>query len=536
VRTRKIALSETVRNAIKSGHVPDLRDWRKLPIEKLRTGERVCRFIEDYLCVPEGDLVGKPVELLEFQEVFIQSIFDGPKRARRAFLSVGRKAGKTTVVSCLMLAFMVVKGLMKPNSRVNSAALSREQAALVYNYMSKTINASPKLAGLFRIVPSSKKIISLRTGIEYQALAAESGKAMGLSPAAICGDEWGQIRGPQNDFIDALLTSQGAHSDPIAIVISTQASSDADWLSVQLDDAERSPSVDTVCHLYAADKELEITDPKAWEQACPAIGKFRSIEDVRMQAEQAIRLTSAQAGFENLILNRRISLESLWLAPSVWKSCGGAINEDVFREHSVTIGLDLSMRTDLTAAVMAAQDDDGVVHLKPFVFTPLQGLADRSARDRAPYEQWVRDGFLVAVPGATIDYEWVCEYLKGACDDMGIEISAIEFDRWRIKEMKDAADRVGFASYAEWHEVGQGSKDFSPRIEKFEELMLQGKICHGMHPLLNMAAANAIAVRDPSGNRKLDKSKSTLRIDPLVAAVMGVFAAATADEVGAFIV
>jgi phage terminase large subunit-like protein len=194
------------------------------------------------------------------------------------------------------------------------------------------------------------------------------------------------------------------------------------------------------------------------------------------------------------------------------------------------------MRTDLTAAVMAAQDDDGVVHLKPFVFTPLQGLADRSARDRAPYEQWVRDGFLVAVPGATVDYDWVCEYLKGACDDMGVEISAIEFDRWRIKEMKDAADRVGFASYAEWHEVGQGYKDFSPRIEKFEELMLQGKIRHGMHPLLNMAAANAIAVRDPSGNRKLDKSKSTLRIDPLVAAVMGVFAAATADEVGAFIV
>jgi phage terminase large subunit-like protein len=243
-----------------------------------------------------------------------------------------------------------------------------------------------------------------------------------------------------------------------------------------------------------------------------------------------------EAGARNLLLNQRISLESLWLAPSVVKSCSGAIDENVFRKHSVSIALDLSLRVDLTAAAMAAQDDDGVVHLKLFVFTPMNGLADRAARDRAPFEQWVRDGFLVAVPGATVDYEWVCEYLKGACDDMGVELATVEFDRWRIKEFKDAAARVGFAGYAEWHEVGQGYKDFSPRIEKFEELMLQQKIRTGSHPLFNMAAANAIAVRDPSGNRKLDKSKSTLRIDPLVASTMAVFAAATVEEVGAFIV
>jgi phage terminase large subunit-like protein len=37
-----------------------------------------------------------------------------------------------------------------------------------------------------------------------------------------------------------------------------------------------------------------------------------------------------------------------------------------------------------------------------------------------------------------------------------------------------------------------------------------------------MAAANTIIVSDPAGNRKIDKSKSTQRIDPLVAAVMAV--------------
>jgi phage terminase large subunit-like protein len=78
----------------------------------------------------------------------------------------------------------------------------------------------------------------------------------------------------------------------------------------------------------------------------------------------------------------------------------------------------------------------------------------------------------------------------------------------------------------------------SPRVEHFESLLLQGRIRHGAHPLLNMAAANAIALKDAAGNRKLDKAKSTQRIDPLVAAVMaaGVFMVqAPAFDVGAFI-
>jgi len=57
-------------------------------------------------------------------------------------------------------------------------------------------------------------------------------------------------------------------------------------------------------------------------------------------------------------------------------------------------------------------------------------------------------------------------------------------------------------------------------LEGFEALALEGKLRTGAHPLLSMAFSNAIAVTDPAGNRKLDKSKSSARIDPAVAAVM----------------
>ena len=527
-------LSPTVIKAIKSGHVPQLRDWRKLPISKLTKGERVCAFIEMHVIVPEGDLVGQKMKLLPFQEVFIQAIFDGEVRARKAILSVGRKAGKTTVISCLMLAFMFMKDLINKNSRVNSAALSKDQSSLVFNYMKKSLEQSETLNGLYKIIPSGKKIVSLTTGIEFQSLAAEGSRAMGLSPAVLVGDEWGQIvgtSGVQYNFVQAMLTSQGAHSQPLAIMISTQAASDSDFLSIEIDDATRSPSRDVVCHLYSADEELAINDPLAWEQACPAIGSFRNTEDVRMQAEQALRLPTAQASFENLILNRRVALDSLWLAPTVWKSCAGAIDLEVFRQGHVSIGLDLSMRNDLTAAVLAAKDDDGVVHLLPFVFSPESGLSDRENRDKAPYTTWVKNGQMIAVPGATLDYEWLCQWLRVKIEQMDVEINSIQFDRWRISAFKAAAERSGFALDAEWVEVGQGYRDFSPRVEAFETYLLQGKMRHGAHPLLNMSAANAIVVRDPAGSRKIDKSKATTRVDPLVAAVMavGAFSEQTED-------
>jgi phage terminase large subunit-like protein len=532
------ALPASLRAAIKSGHVPRFRDWRALPTPQLTQGERVCRFIETQIPVPEGPLVGRAMALLPFQEAFILALFDGEERARKAILSVGRKSGKTALVAALLLAFMFMNALTSRNSRINSAALSREQAALVYEYMAKSIGLSPRLSTFSKVTASGKRIVALNTGIEYHALAAEAGKAMGLSPAVVVGDEWGQVVGPSHPFIDAILTSQGAHDAPLAIVISTQAPSDADWLSLQIDDATRNPQADVVCHLYTADTALPLTSPKAWAQACPAIGEFRSRKDVELLAQQAVRLPEAEASFRKLILNQRVALERRWLAPSIWKACNATPDPAIFRDgRTVGAGLDLSQKHDLTACVLAAQDDGGTVHLWPFVFTPERSLHERELRDRAPYSAWVQSGQLIAVPGATLDYDWLFQFLRMRLDDLEIRIDVCAYDRWRITEARSAADRNNFVVNA-WSEVGQGMQSMSPRLEFFETLLLQERLRHGGHPLLNMGAANAVVVQDPAGNRKLDKAQSTQRIDPLVAAVMaaGVFmVSAPAFDVAAFI-
>ena len=189
--------------------------------------ERVISFIGRYCLTPDGAHVGKPMVLAEFQKQFIRDVYDNPAGTRRAILSVSRKNGKSGLIAALMLCHLVGPEA-KLNSQLISGAMSRDQAALVFNLASKMCQLSPKLSAIVRIVPSGKRLIGLPLNTEYRALAADGKTAHGLSPVLAILDEIGQVRGPQSDFIDAITTSQGAHAAPLLIVISTQAANDAD--------------------------------------------------------------------------------------------------------------------------------------------------------------------------------------------------------------------------------------------------------------------------------------------------------------------
>ncbi|RLC39108.1 terminase large subunit, partial [Candidatus Falkowbacteria bacterium] len=168
-------------------------------------------------------------------------------------------------------------------------------------------------------------------------------------------------------------------------------------------------------------------------------------------------------------------------------------------------------------------DDDGIVHVRPFVFCPTRGIEERSKRDRAPYDVWCRDGFMIPIGGEVMDYDQIAVYLRDSLADMGIVVEQVHYDRWKINDFQAACDRQSALTDAEFIPVGQGFKDMGVRCDCLLNNMLESKIKHGGHPLLTMAASNAIAVRDPAGSVKLDKSKSTRRIDPLVGMVQAVY-------------
>ncbi|NEX61722.1 terminase large subunit [Noviherbaspirillum galbum] len=485
--------------------------------------EKVIRFIESYCLTPDGAHVGKPLVLADFQKDFIRAVYDNPAGTRRAYLSISRKNGKSGLVAGLLLAHLVGPEA-KLNSQIVSGAMSRDQAALVFNLASKMVQLSPKLSKIVRIVPSGKRLLGLPMNTEYRALAADGKTAHGLSPVLALLDETGQVRGPQDDFIDAITTSQGAHVAPLLIAISTQAASDADLFSVWIDDALQSNDPRIVCHLYAAPAGCDLMDQKAWKAANPALGIFRSEDDLREQLGQAQRMPSMENTARNLLLNQRVATESPFISPDVWRACDEEplpFDDDC----PVYAGLDLSARTDLTALVLIGKVED-VWQVQPYFWTPSQGLMDRARRDRAPYDVWHAQGFLRTTPGATVDYEHVAHDIVTIVADLNLQ--AIAYDRWRIDVLRKELERIGVdLPLVEW---GQGYKDSAPALDALEAELLNGRVAHGMHPVLSMCAANAVVTKDPAGSRKLDKSRTTGRIDGLQAMAQAFGIAARTDE------
>jgi phage terminase large subunit-like protein len=498
-------------------------------VQSLTRADRVVKFIEKYILVPEGMLVGKPMVLLPEQREFIHAVYDnveptGQLITRRGIFSLPRKNGKSGLISAILGAHIIGPEAVQ-NAQSYSAARSRDQAALVFNYLAKSLRMRNDLDGLVQITDSGKRIQGLAVNTGYRALSADATTAHGLSPKLTIHDELGQVIGPTDALYDALETAGGAHEDPLSLIISTQAASDTDLLSTIIDDAIRNPTPETVCRLYAAMKDDDIFDERTWYKANFALGIFRSMKDMREFAQRAQRMPAQEATFRNLYLNMRISRLALLVAPTLWRNCNASVNLELFYKYPVSIGLDLSGSTDLTAAILSVQDPaDGLIHCLPFIYTPLDTLMERAKTDRAPYPTFVERKQMVALPGKYVDYGMVARHLKTVTD--GMHIKVIAFDRWRIKDFQAEARTADFAQAKDiiWQPVGQGYRDMSPRVEKFEQLLLGAGLCHGAHPLLNMAAANAVVDIDPAGNKKPEKAKSSARIDPLVAQIMSVYA------------
>lgn len=485
------------------------------PPERMTTGQRVIAFIEEYCRVPEGKLIGQPLRLDPFQKQFILAVYDNPAVTSRAYLSIARKNGKTALIGAICLAH-IVGPVAVQNSQIISGARSRDQAALVFKLMVKMLQLEPRLTGLTRVIPSSKTIMGLKRNVEYRAISADAKTAHGLSPIVAILDEVGQVKGPTDEFVDAIETSQGAHDAPLLFAISTQAAQDTDLFSIWLDDALNSNDPTIVCHLYAAPKDCDLLNEEAWVMANPALGKFRSKDDLRKLAEKAQRMPSFESSFRNLNLNQRVETSNPFVSRDVWNSNGEPATE--LDGQRVWFGLDLSAVSDLTALVGVT--DDGSVHST--FWLPEEGLKDKAKEARAPYDVWADQGFLNTTPGKTIQYEFIAEHLRALFDRC--DVQALAFDRYNMRFLRPWLEKVGFTEeeLEKFIDFGQGFVSMSPALRELEVRLIEQQLRHGDHPVLKMCAANAAVVSDPAGNRKFAKNKSTGRIDGMVALAMAV--------------
>jgi phage terminase large subunit-like protein len=490
----------------------------------------IIKFIEN-LTVPSGDGEGKPFKLLPFQKEFIRAIYgpvdeEGKRVVRRAILSLGRKNGKTALIACLVLVHLVGPEAIT-NGEIYSAATTRAQASLVFKYAAQIVRADPELGGYIKIIDSTKRMVCYQNGSVYAAIAAEAGTAYGLNSSVVIYDELAQAK--NRDLYDALDTSMAARREPLMIVISTQSNDPQHILSTLIDDAIKRDDPTTVCHLYAVPDDAEdvFSNEEIWKLANPALGIFRSMEEMRTAASRAERMPTFEAAFRNLYLNQRCQSTSPFIPRAEWEGCKGDATIEPGTE--IYLGLDLSGKTDLTALVAVSNGEQDRV--KAWFWKPKESLIEHEKRDRVPYVTWAKQGIIETTPGRAIQYDFIAERLGHIIQDYNVV--GLAFDRWRIDDLMNAMSKIGVEAYIDGKDEpradalrmvgwGQGYKDMAAAVDALEASVVDRKLVHDGNPVAVWNISNAMVVLDPAGNKKLDKSKTRFRIDFAVALAMAI--------------
>lgn len=499
---------------------------RKLPWERkgLSRVERVIAFLE-FLPITKGILIGKKLRLLPNQRRFIERVY-GATEVRIAVRSEPRGNGKTGLVSGLALCHLLGPEA-EERGECYSAAVNRLQSSLMHGEMSAIIERVPEFASRVNIRRGGQRrcievIAGPGVGSVYEALSADARRGHGLAPSWWAYDELAQT--PDRRLLDALTTGMGKRKRALGIVLSTQAEDDEHPLSQLIDDGLAGTDSSIVVDLTAAPPDADVFDEAVIRACNPALGIFLDAGTLMKEARQARRLPSSESAFRNLRCNQRISAApDLLVTPSVWQQGDAPIELGIFRDgRPVYAGLDLSARLDLTAMVLAAQDDAGTLHLLPLAWTPERTVVSRGLRDNVPYATWIAAGMLRSTPGLAIEYDYVLGDIAVATE--GMNLVAVAYDSWNINALRQAAARVAFA--LPLVPFIQGFKSYTPAIAAFEVECAEGRMRHGAHPVLKWCIANTAIVRGPAGtpqqNRKPEKRRANGRIDLAVAALMAV--------------
>lgn len=579
----EIIAGPDVRNAC-ARHLRDLEEGpaRGL-IWNVHEAEEAIAFFEEVLVLNGGEFEGLPFILDGWQCFIVGSIYGwqtkDPKkglvrRFNMVYVETAKGSGKSPLAAGVGMKGLVADG--EARAEIYAAATKKDQAMILFRDAVAMRDQSPELAKRITKSGVGERTWNLAypaTGSFFRPIAADEGSS-GPRPLVGLVDEYHEHK--TNAVLGMLQAGWKSRRQPFTFVITNSGSglkTPCGIEHVNACDVAAGRKINDayfafVCSLDEGDDPFK--DEACWPKANPSL-QLRDLPGwgyIRKLVTDARGIPSKEALVRRLNFCQWTGAINPWLTAAVWDPCYLAYTAADLRGRRAWGGLDLSSTTDLCAfdllvepkdphttngwikwavskalydaqqadLASGAQLPDGAEPLPHPGAEPARGepykllawcwlpeggpdltLEERAKRDRVDYPAWVKQGFLELTPGAAISQRFVLQRLAQICAPF--DVVHIAADRWRLKEYQQAAEDDGI-TLPPLFPFGQGFQSMSPALDAFEVAVLNQSVAHNGHPILTWCAANAVTKMDPSGNRKLDKSKATGRIDLIVAAVM----------------
>ena len=471
----------------------------------------------------KGTWAGKPFDLMPWQEQVIRDVFgvvkeNGYRQFTTAFVEIPKKMGKSELAAAIALYLTCFD--MEQRAEVYGCASDRQQASIVFDVAADMVRLSPALSKRVKILGSTRKLIHIPTNSFYQVISAEAYSKHGFNISGVVYDELHSA--PDRRLYDVMTKGSGdARKQPLYFLITT-AGTDTHSICYEvhskakdiLEGRKHDPTFYPV--IYGADESDDWTDPKVWAKANPSLGITVDIEKVVAACESAKQNPAEENTFRQLRLNQWVKQAVRWMPMEKWNACSFPVDEDELEGRVCYGGLDLSSTTDITAFVLVfpPMDEDDKYWILPYFWLPEESVKLRVRRDHVPYDIWARQGKVQTTEGDVVHYGFIEKFIESVNERF--QIKEIAYDRWNATQMTQNLDGEGFTMVP----FGQGFSSMSSPTKELMKLTLEQKIAHGGHPVLSWMMDNVTVRTDPAGNIKMDKQKSTEKIDGAVALVM----------------
>lgn len=480
-------------------------------------------FFENWLRHSKGKFAKQPFLLLDWQKEMIAELFgwvrvaDDLRRYRVAYISTAKKSGKSTILAGIGLYLLVMDG--ENGAEVYGAAADREQASVVFREAASMVRASPLLSQQLEVIDSRRTIAYRKEASFYRVLSADAFRAEGLNIHGLLFDELHAQK--DRRLWDALRYGGAAREQPLLCSITTAGYDRKGICYEQYQYAKAvaanwqyDPTFFSCIHEMEQDGDWK--DPDVWPQANPSWGITIKPDDFALDAKEAEQSPTKLNSFLRYRLNTWTTSDVRWLSPESWQQ--GSVPLRDFGDRPVYAGLDLATTYDLSALVLVCPDpSDGSVDVLPFFWIPEANAVERAQRDKVDYLGWIRDGHIRTTDGNVTDYTVLHRDITQICEQYSVRLVGVDlkFNGQMLANMLQG-DGIEVRGYP------QGGRAMSGPAKALENLLANAKVRHNGHPVLSWCAGNAAVHEDRYGNIYPSKTKSTERIDGIVALCQGI--------------
>lgn len=529
VKSGKIVAGKWIKLAI-NRHLADLKRAKKKDFPYFFSQEHAEHAIGVFgvLKLAKGKKSGQPFDLMPWQACILYMLYgwrrksNGLRRFRKLYCKVARGNAKTEFLAGIGTIGFLFEG--EKDSEVYWVATKKDQAKIGWGRQKamteRLLADEPELKNLITV--AAHKIFT-KQGLGWvYYLGQDSDTEDGGSPYYALVDEFHAH--PNDEMLNVIESGMGKRDDPLTAIITTAGYKPAGPNSLFLKACKNVLSgvlenEELLAFVYELDPDDDWKDEANWVKANPSIGVSVNLDSLRSERNKVVTQgLSKEIDFKVKNLNIEYQSQDGWIPDDLWQKNEGVIDEEDLRGRLCFGGLDLASVSDTNAFCLffPKRHEDEPHVLKWWFWLPRDTVELRS--QHVNYPQWVRDGWITATTG----WDNVADYRQIRSDMLEAaalyDIESVQFDRWN--KMAIVPDLV--EDGLNMVEFGQGYGSMSTPSKTFERMVLSQECNTGGNPVARWMNGNVFIERNPAGDIKPNKKKSSEKIDGIVAAIQAV--------------